>query len=378
VVGQSATMVVLAAMSALGHTTPQGLVGASCVYMAFGQAAGTAWSSWMGDVVPPALRGRWFGSRNRLVSATTFVAIVVGGVLLHLTEPAAGGAHAGGGSGYAALYATAALLRLGGSRLLWGSWEPPFLQPDRLDDPVRVLSGSDGASGRAVVGIGAAMLVAVCIATPYFAPHMLQTLQFSYLAYLGSQALMVATKVVSLGPWGRLVDRFGAVPVFQVSAVLVAIVPIPWMLADRAWVVYLAQAFSGAAWAGNEVALLALTLSAADPRRRAVLLATQSVANGLAQVGGGLLGTVLAGPHPVTHAATFGASAAARLVVALTAPFVLRSLRRRGPVPWWDVGARVVAWLPNGGLVRQPVFPSLRPPRVVGAENPIRANPPVG
>lgn len=363
VIGQAATLLVLSILTALRLTTPTILVVAACAYMACGQAAGIAWSSWMGDLVPSVLRGRWFGGRNRWVSGTTFVGIVVGGLVLQGTEPVAADADAGGGLGYAALYAAAAALRLAGSGILARSWEPAFSPPERVDHPIGLLAGPDGASGRAVVAVGAAMLVAVCVSTPYFAPHMLETLKFSYLAYLGSQSLMVATKVMSLGPWGRLVDRFGAVPVYQVSAVLVALVPVPWIFADQAWVVFAAQAFSGVAWAGNEVSMLALTLSAVDTRRRAVLVAAQSVANGLAQVGGGLLGTTIAGPHPASHAPSFAASAAGRLAVALMAPLLLRGLRRAGPIPWWDLGARVVAWLPNGGLIRQLVFPAVRPPR---------------
>jgi MFS family permease len=170
--------------------------------------------------------------------------------------------------------------------------------------------------------------------------------------------MMVATKVLALGPWGRLVDRHGPVVVYRISAFLVALVPIPWMFADRASIVYAAQALSGLAWAGNEVSLLALTLAAAGTQRRTVVVVAQSMANGLAQVSGGLVGSALTTAFPPGHQLVFGISAVGRAMVGLLAPVLLAPLARsRGST---SLAARVVAWLPNGGLVRQLVIGDAR------------------
>ncbi|MEQ1568243.1 MAG: hypothetical protein ABMA64_21570 [Myxococcota bacterium] len=355
---QVGVLIGLALASATGASTAGRLVVGACLYAAAGQAAGIAWSSWMGDLVPAPLRGRWFGTRTRWVSATTFLAIVAGGGLLQWLEPAAAGARLGGGLGYALVYGLAAAVRVGSAALLARSWEPPFRPPADHEGPLEVLRGAEGAGARAVVGTGAAMLVAVCLSTPFFASHMLDTLRFDYLTYLGAQAVMVATKVATLGAWGRLVDRVGAAPVYRLTALLVAGIPVLWMVADRASIVFVAQACSGVAWAGNEVALLALTLSASGPRRRAVLLVAQSTANGVAQVVGGALGTAIAGAPP-DHALAFGASGAARALVFAWSTLAFAAVPA-APIAWWDLGARVVSWLPHGGLVRQLVLPGTR------------------
>ncbi|MEQ1505075.1 MAG: hypothetical protein ABMB14_22770, partial [Myxococcota bacterium] len=342
--GQAAVLAGLAIATGLGWTTPTGLVVAASVHAGFGQAGGTGWASWFGELVPARLRGRWFGCRNRWVSAATFLTIVVGGLFLHAVEPVGG---ASTGIGFALAYAAAAGLRAIGARLLATTWEPRFEAPAPVDHAVAMLTAPDGRAARGVVGAGAAILLAVCIATPFFSAHMLDTLGFSYLTFLGAQAVMVATKVFALGPWGRFVDRVGPIKAFRWSAALVALVPVPWVVADRASIVYLAQALSGVAWAGQEVSLLALTLGAVGPRRRAVLLATQSLANGVAQVGGGLLGTAVAeaaGGHP----ASFAASAFARMVVAVVSehPKAVGSTegmaRSRATSPFWD------AWVALG------------------------------
>jgi hypothetical protein len=352
---QGANLLVLGMLSALGATTPAVLVTLACLHQLFGQPAGTAWSSWYGDVVPRQLRGRWFGGRVRWIHGTTFVAIVTGGLLLSLIEPAAAGTEvAGGGLGYGLIYSLAGLLRLSCLALQARSWEPPF-HPPVLRENVRAVVASGPGAG--VLLAGSAMLLAVCVSTPYFAPHMLETLAFTYPQYLAAQGAMIGMKVVSLGTWGRWVDRAGALPTYRVAAVLVALVPLPWMFADRAAIVYCAQAFSGVAWAGHEVSLLALTLGAVGPRQRAVLLTAQSVSNGVAQVAGGLVGTAVVGGLGITYGWTFLLSGLGRLTVALTSPRWLAGLAalhvRRG-----RMATRVVAWTPHGGPIRQLLPPS--------------------
>ena len=356
VVLQALGLLSLGGLSAAGWSSPTLLVLASALHQLWGQAAGTAWSSWFGEVVPARVRGRWFARRNRYVHGTTFGGIVLGGMLLQIVEPGAALAAAGlasGGHGYAILYSAAGLLRLVSASLLARSWEPPYEPPARTDAVGTVLRGPEAAGARGVVGVGAAMLLAVCLASPFFAPHMLGTLGFTYAMYIGAQGALVLAKIGSLPFWGRLIDRRGAVPVYRVASLLIALVPVPWIFADRAWIVFVAQGLSGVAWAGHEVAILTLTLAAVPGRRRAVLLTAQSLMNGGAQLVGGLAGGSLSQAFSGLHAVAFGASALARLCVALSAPFALAALRR---LPLTGVpAARVVGWRPHGGVMRLPI-----------------------
>ncbi|MCB9677938.1 MAG: hypothetical protein H6737_22760 [Alphaproteobacteria bacterium] len=351
VLGQAAMLGLLAASRALGWGGPWALVAMACGYQAFGQAAGNAWSSWFGDLVPARIRGTYFGRRNRWSHGASFVGLLVGGLVLQSFEPAAAEAGGAGGSGFALLYGGAALLRLASSVLLSRSFEPAF-DPPRLDEgPAAVLRGPDGRGARGVVSVGALMLLAVCLGSPFFAPFMLGELRFSYLTYLLAQGMLVGFKVALLPLWGRMVDRHGARGVYLVAALLVAAVPLPWVFADGVGLVLLGQAMSGTAWAAHEVSLLSLTLGAAAPRHRAVLLATQSVAHGVAQFVGGLLGALFFAAFPGAFGPVFLATASVRFGVALAARRLLAGVDPKGPVP----PARVAGWLPHGGLVRRPL-----------------------
>src|SRR5262245_27478701 len=50
VIGQGTVLGLLGLLTAIGWASPLGLVLAASAYSAFGQAAGTGWSSWMGDL----------------------------------------------------------------------------------------------------------------------------------------------------------------------------------------------------------------------------------------------------------------------------------------------------------------------------------------
>ncbi|MCB9798084.1 MAG: hypothetical protein H6741_35855 [Alphaproteobacteria bacterium] len=352
VVAQAGVLGVLATSRALGWGGPWTLVALACAYQAFGQAAGNAWSSWFGDLVPARIRGRYFGRRNRWSHAASFGGLLVGGLVLQAWEPTAADASGAGGSGFALLYGGAALLRLGSARLLARSYEPTFEPPRVEEGPSVVLGGPGGRGARGVVSTGALMLLAVCLGSPFFAPFMLSELRFGYLTYLLAQAVLVGCKVALLPLWGRAVDRYGARSVYLVAALLVALVPLPWVLADGVALVLVGQAMSGTAWAAHEVSLLSLTLGAGAGRHRVVLLATQSVAHGLAMFLGGLLGAAVFALWPGAFAHVFLATAAARLGVALVAHRLLEGVDPRGPVP----PARVAGWLPHGGMLRRPLL----------------------
>ena len=84
-----------------------------CLYQLSGQGAGTAWSSWYGDLVPATLRGRYFAGRNRIVHVGTCLAMIAGGLTLQALEPAlAGQSGPQGGFGFALVFGVAAGCRL--------------------------------------------------------------------------------------------------------------------------------------------------------------------------------------------------------------------------------------------------------------------------
>jgi MFS family permease len=325
---QALALATLALCDLARATTPALLMALAALYQVAGQGAGTPWSSWYGDLVPSGMRGRYFGFRNIGVYLFTCVGILLGGSLLEGIEGVRPGEASGaGGYGFFVVFGLAALARAACTALLARSPEPRF---QGLSASGRVLAfARTGRGGRLVrlLLLGAAMQLAVYVAGPYFAPFMLEDLGFDYARFTAASLAIVLSKAAFAPLWGTWIDRHGARWSFGRAALLLALVPMPWLWAgDLAWVL-VAQMISGFAWAGYEVALFALLVESSPRRVRPQAFAAQSVMNGGAQITGGLLGAALAGAVHDELRWVFAASFAGRLLAAL----VLTRLAPRGP-----------------------------------------------
>jgi MFS family permease len=183
---------------------------------------------------------------------------------------------------------------------------------------------------------------------------MLQELDFSYLELTLATACVVAAKFLLLPTWGHLIDARGPRRIYPLALFLVAVVPLPWIVANGLLGVAVAQAFSGASWACYEIAYFSVLLDATFKRTRPQVFVAQAVLNGSAQLLGSLLGAALVAATGASFRGLFVASTAARLLVALAAlpliPDVARSAVAGSTLVLRTIGIRA-----HGGPVHRPV-----------------------
>ncbi len=364
---QAAILLALAALSHGRLTTVPLLIGVATAYQICAQSAGTAWSSWYGDLVPATVRGGYFARRNRGAYAGTLVALVLGGLMLHRLEPVPPGAAASdagvaGGLGFALAYLLAGLARVGSVGLLAASCEGPF---SGLPDRARVgrFLRTERGSGvwRLVLLVGLLHLT-VYVASPFFNPYMLRDLRFTYTEYMAASVCLVLVKVLVLPLWGRWIDRNGPLGTLGRGGVLLALVPLAWVFADGLWGVLLCQSLSGLAWSGFEVGNFSLLLELGYRRMRPTIFAAQSVVTGSAQLLGGLLGGAML-ERAIDPRTVFGTSSAARLLVVL---LLVKLLPRRAPRAPGEPRPRrpvfrVTGFRPGTGLGQRPIQESAAP-----------------
>jgi len=356
--GQAFLLGGLAVADLRGVLGPTSLIAIVVLYQVCGQAAGTTWSSWMGDLVPARIRGRFFARRTRAAHAATCLGLVVGGLALQRLEPGAAledGAGSIGGGGFALLFACAALCRTASAGFLLASSEPTF---HGLPGRVRVLHYLRSARGTVawrLLLLIAALHFVVYLASPYFGPFQLEELSFSYAEYMLASVAVVLAKIALLPAWGSAIDRHGARSLFVLAAVLVALIPLPWLWAGGLGWVLVAQAFSGFSWAGLDLAQFTLLLESSYRRTRLHVFAAQSVVNGSAQLLGGLTGAWLTGLLDGRRA-LFGISLVARLAVALSFTRLLPEARMAGTVRTRDLLLRVIGLRPSGVAYRPAIL----------------------
>ena len=333
------------------------LIAAICCYQAVGQAAGTAWSSWYGDLVPAATRGTWFSQRNRLVYLTTCVGLTGGGLVMHHLAPG-GTAGPESARAFALLMTCAALARVVSGVLLWAAPEPAFIGLLTRQRALQAAGTRRGGRALRILGLVAVFHFTVYWASPFFSPFLFKDLHFTYLQYMGVTLCVIVIKALVGTSWGHLVDRRGPRPVFLASMMLIALVPLPWVWANGLPLVVLGQALSGAAWSGFEVGYLTLLLENSRSRERPYLFALQSLGNGWMQLAGVMFASLVIMPRVGGYRDVFAISAAGRLAVVLVAPLVLVGLATGRRALGEAMSLRVFGLRAHGGFAVRPVMTS--------------------
>jgi len=354
---QVSVLVGLMLLLGAGRLHVPALVAGICLYQMMGQAAGTAWASWYGDVVPADSRGRWFAFRNRFIYLSTCAGLIAGGAIMQKLAP--GGVSAPDSApAFALLLALAAGCRVISGALLFASPEPEFrgLLPRR--QILRAAGTRQGGQALRMVTLAAVFHFTVYWSSPYFAPFMLEDLQFTYLQYMAAALCAILAKIAASLPWGRIVDRRGARSVLTASMLVVALIPLPWVWAGGLGVVVAAQLLSGSAWSAFELGYLSLLLENSRSRERPYLFALQSLANGWMQLAGVLTASLLILPRVGGYRDIFAVSAAGRFAVALAAPLVLAGLERGRRPLLAQTGWRVFGLRTHGGFSVRPLLPS--------------------
>lgn len=353
---QALNLVVLGAVDLAGAGSPTVLLVAYALHQLLGQAAGTAWTSWFGDLIPAEVRGSYVARRNRVVYGAIGVGILAGGLLLHWFEPEGPiTGDARGGTGFALLFILAGVARAVSAALSARTPEPPFAGMSTGARVRRFLFTERGTRARRLILLVFAIQFTVYLSSPFYTPFMLEDLQLSYVEFTVASLMVMGVKVGILPSIGRIIDQFGPRSTFCMTLILLALVPLPWVFADGFWLVFAASCFSGLAWGGYEVSLFGLLIGSSYRGTRALVSAVQQLANGSAQLLGAMAGAAIVALASGDLRVIFAVSCAARLLVAFVAPIVLPAGIGETAVGPHRLLLRVVGFRSGGGIALRPV-----------------------
>lgn len=247
------------------------------------------WNAWIGRMVPPPVRHRFFGIRGAAVNALLLGSTLAAGLLLHVSSSGAWGA----ANGFLALFALAGLSRAVSARFLVAQHDPRSGRPPRRARLVAVARGMSRRPYGRLVALLVMMMGAVHISASYFTPYMLEGLGLSYAEYTILNAAVLVSRIVSSAYWGEVARRYGNRRTLQVSGTLLVPLSALWVVSDHFAYLIALQVFAGFAWAGFELAIVLNLLDATDDADRAQVLSLYTLLNGVAIVAGSLLGGVV-------------------------------------------------------------------------------------
>ncbi len=247
----------------------------------------STWSTWMADLVPDQLRGRYFALRNSVASAAGIFAVLVGGWLLKNLP---------GNDGYVVVYVIAAVTALLGTILLLYQYAPPVAEQPQ---------GSMWASYReifkdrnflAFVGMVLFFNLALVVAGPFFTVHFLQVLHVPLYVLAYFTAAAAVTGILGNLFFGKLSDILGNRFIIRFCLLMITIPtglmlflpeknPLPFVAA-----IILMQSFFGAGW---NLATFNTSLSISPRGQRALYIGVYNSLNSLSAVFAPILGGFL-------------------------------------------------------------------------------------
>lgn len=269
-----------------------------------GQAVGgPAWVSWMADVVPDRVRGRYFTRRRQLgILSAIPTALVVGWMLDRV----------GGGQGEtqrtlywcAVIFCAAAVFGIADIAAFHLVREPkrePAQQADvwgLFREPVR------DRQFMVFAGFVGTMMFAVSFMGQFVTLYMIERLKITATAV---QMMLLAAPMLAqfltLHLWGNAVDRMGKRPVLAIAGLGLVPVGVGWIFVspESPWLGYVLSAAGAALWAGVETANFNFVLefsgsdeSEAGERRGSNYVAVNAVIVNTAGCLGGLSAGVVA------------------------------------------------------------------------------------
>lgn len=224
-----------------------------------------AWMSLMGDLVPSATRGRYFGRRNAMALLLQFLSVTTAGVGLYLFEKAGHEVQ-----GFLVLFGGSLLARGVSTYYLWRMAEPPYQQKDEdrfsFWQFLRRLPESNFAKFALFVAcLNAASHFVGCLFIPYWR----NDLRYSYWELMAALTAMLVIQIPSLVFWGRVADRYGNKRVLAATSVGIAVLPAMWLFSGHIIFAIFMQFWSGFWWSGFSQSVSNFLLDAVTPAKRA-------------------------------------------------------------------------------------------------------------
>ena len=185
---------------------------------------------------------------------------------------------------------------------------------------------------------------------------MLEEMKLNYFEYTMASLAAISLKFLALPAWGRIVDRYGARPVYTLACGLIAVLPVPWLVVQGPAGAVLAQALSGFSWGAHEIGHFTLILETSPAQRRPQVFVALNLVCGTAQLLGTLVGAALMWRFSGSYLTVFAVSIAGRSLAAIIVPRLIPADATRPRITQQQVLLRVLGVRVSGGVEHRPMF----------------------
>ncbi|QMV43439.1 MFS transporter [Cohnella cholangitidis] len=298
------------------------------VSMISGQAGGVVWTSLMADVVPPSLRGKYFGIRNTVHWAVVCITLLAGGQIMEWLP---------GPRGFTVLFVVSALC------VIWNGWalsrypNPPF-QPSESGGSLKLLLRpfADRRFVSATLFISLFILLQN-IVIPLFSYVMLEVMDLSTSKVTLIIMLQNLVMMASYYYWGVLNSKYSTNTLLLWTFPLIAASSAVWAgmaILPAILILIIVHVLLGVGFAGYNLLVFNFLIGDSPKSERPMYVAVFSALTGIAGfigpiAGGWLYDQAADGPLWLQTYGIATFAGGALLVLALVlAPFVFKKRHR--------------------------------------------------
>lgn len=270
---------------------------AMTAHFILGGVAGTAWNSWMRDLVPERTLGSFFGRRMQVMTLVGIPLFLAAGWFVDQWPTVRPGR---GLEAFAILFLVGLLAGLSGLLFLARTAEPPLAPAARAPLWQSLRRPLQDRVFRRLVHFLFAWSFAFSLSAPFFAVYMLSNLGLSLTTVLALTVLSQVVYLAFLGTWGRTADRYSNRTVLHICGPL-------YVLALAAWtfttmpdphrytmpLLVVIHILMGIAMSGTVLATQNIGMKLAPRGAATSWLATASIATSVAAAAAPLLGGAL-------------------------------------------------------------------------------------
>lgn len=249
------------------------------VYFVSGWIGVPAWNSWIGDLVDPTKRGKYFAKRSRIVGLVVMVSLVLAGVILDIFKNGVMPQY----FGFVIIFIIALIARLGSAFFLNKKYEPPMAKAREKHKFtfVQFLKKARFRNYGLFVLFLTCMNFSVFIAAPFFVAYMLYDLKLTYIAYMILIASAFIAKYLALPAWGKLMDEHGTKKILTLTGAIMPFLPMLWLFSRNYYYLIFIQVLGGITWAGFELSTFNFIFDTTTPEKRPRCVSYYNAINGV-------------------------------------------------------------------------------------------------
>lgn len=244
--------------------------------------------SWLGDLVPENMRGKYFAQRSRLIGLVGLVVFLAGGFVLDIFQTKGYVL-----VGYTVLFSIAIILRFYSARQINHIFSPKFsLKKGYYFSFWSFVRRYDNFGKFSM--FHAVFHFAIMVASPFFAYYMLNDLGFGKLTFTIVSLSTTAFSLLLIPLAGKFSDKYGNLKLLYIAGITFPLTPLVWMVFKDPIILTIVPGFiSGLANAALGIAVTNYTYDSVSQQKRALCISYFNLMTGVGIFFGSILGGLM-------------------------------------------------------------------------------------